>query len=208
MRLEMMGDKQRFEFAESTQSFCCRPLRGQNCSIANDAIIGPHTTIGDNVVIKAGVIIGDYCNIKSGSVIGDKGFSFGFNEDGMAHEIVHTGGVIIGNHVEIGALCTVCRGTVTDTIIENYVKTDDHVHIAHNCHIKKGVIITAGAILGGSVTIEPKSWLGLNCTVQNKVKLAWGTLVGTAANVIKNTVIRAVMTGNPAKIMRVRRYET
>ena len=34
------------------------------------------------------------------------------------------------DNVEIGAINTVVSGTIHPTVVEKYVKTDDHVHIA------------------------------------------------------------------------------
>jgi len=63
--------------------------------------ISPLSYIGPNVKY------GKALRVKPFSSIGKKGFSFAFREDGTPEEMVHTGGVIIGDYVEIGALCTV-----------------------------------------------------------------------------------------------------
>ena len=178
---------------------------GTECSVDFSQIrIGTGTIIEDNVVIRGPVQIGRYCHIKSGAIIGSKGFSFGFEKDLTPVTITHTGGVIIGDYVEIGALTTVCRGTVDNTIVKDHVKLDDHIHIAHNCLIGDRTIITAGVKFGGGVIVGSKCWFGLNSTIMNKVRIADYTLVGNQANIIRDTEPGAVMVGNPAKILKVR----
>jgi UDP-3-O-[3-hydroxymyristoyl] glucosamine N-acyltransferase LpxD len=120
---------------------------GNNCKFANDVYIGHYTVIGDNVtigdnteicyhvVIHDNTQIGKHCLIKSNTVIGEKGFGFDFEEDGTPIKIPYVGTVEIGNYVEIGALNTVVQATLGKTIIKDHVKTDDHIHIAHNVFI-------------------------------------------------------------------------
>jgi UDP-3-O-[3-hydroxymyristoyl] glucosamine N-acyltransferase len=166
--------------------------------------IGANTVIQHGVSIYGPVKIGSNCLIKPNTVIGAKGFSFGFDSELTPHAIGHSGGVIIGDNVEIGSLCTVCQGTVKDTIIENYVKIDDHVHIAHNCIVKAKTIITAGVTFGGGAVVGECCWVGLNATVMNKVRLAAMTLVGAGANVIRDSEYGDVLAGNPARVLRKR----
>jgi UDP-3-O-[3-hydroxymyristoyl] glucosamine N-acyltransferase len=180
-----------------------RPIGGY-CAIDDSVEIGEGTVIRNNVTIGPNVKIGKNCFIKSGTVIGEKGFSFGFEKDLTPVEIVHTGGVIIGDNVEIGALCTVVSGTIKPTVLEDYVKLDDHIHVAHNCYIGKKTCLTAGVTLAGGVRIGPKCWIGMHSCVTNKVKIAEGTIVGQGANVMKDTAYADVVVGNPARFLRKR----
>ena len=196
---------ERFEFAVSRIKRQRQyPPIGCGCYIGPDVYIGRGTIIRNNVVISGNVQIGDYCLIKSNTVIGEKGFSFGFDKNYEPYPIAHTGGVIIGNRVEIGALCTVAGGTINPNVIESHVKIDDHVHIAHNCHIGEKTIIAAGATLSGGVTTGKACWIGLHASIINKAVLADRTLVGMGANVVKDSNHGDVLVGNPAKAIRSR----
>ena len=182
-----------------------RPLEamiGSNCYIGLNVEIGEGVEIHHNVVIVGKVTIGNYCRIKSGTVIGEDGFGYATDEDGLPVRITHTGGVVIGDHVEIGALNTICSGTVDHTVICDHVKTDDHVHIAHNCKIGRGTLITACAEISGSVTIGERCWLGPNCSIMNKITIGDGALIGLGAVVLKDVESGAVMAGNPARQLR------
>jgi UDP-3-O-[3-hydroxymyristoyl] glucosamine N-acyltransferase len=55
--------------------------------------------------------------------------------------------------VEIGASTTVDRGAIDDTIIEDGVRLDNQVQIAHNCKIGAHTVIASGTGVSGSTTI-------------------------------------------------------
>src|SRR5690606_3781952 len=121
---------------------------GAGSTVGDSAIIGPGSTLGERVEIGAGtrlaarvsildgVRIGRRCIVHPGAVIGSDGF--GFAED-FAHEgwvkVPQLGGVRIGDDVEIGANTTIDRGAIEDTVIEDGVKIDNLVQIAHNVRV-------------------------------------------------------------------------
>ena len=91
--------------------------------------------------------------------------------------IPHVGGVIIGDNVRVGALSTIDRASIDYTIIGDYSKIDDRVHIAHNSVVGQRCILCASASIGGSVTIGDDCWLGMGCNIKQKVIIADGTKI-------------------------------
>lgn len=184
---------------------------GKNVFIDSTSFVEPYSIIFSNSVIKKNsyimsgvkigpnVSIGDNTIIRENSVIGGFGFGMATEKDKPIIRIPHTGGVLIGNNVEIGALNTVCSGTIEPTIIEDFVKTDDHVHIAHNCLIKRETIITACSEISGSVKIGEKSWLGPNCSIINQINIENNSYIGIGACVTKPVPENTMVAGNPAK---------
>ncbi|MGB7480508.1 MAG: UDP-3-O-(3-hydroxymyristoyl)glucosamine N-acyltransferase [Burkholderiaceae bacterium] len=172
---------------------------GRNVVIGNAVHIGAGTRIYNNVVIADGVRIGRDCVIKSSTVIGEEGFGFERDEAGVPIRILHLGSVVIGDNVELGSLNTVCRGTLNDTIIENNVKTDDHVHIAHNCVIREGALLTACVELSGGVEVGRNAWLGPNSSVIQKAKIGESGFVGIGAVVTRDVEPGVTVAGNPAR---------
>ena len=161
--------------------------------------IGARTVIGHHVVIADGVQIGEDCVVKSNTVIGESGFGFERDVDGTPVRILHLGNVVIGNRVEIGSLNTVCRATLGNTIIDDDVKTDDHVHIAHNCRVRRGALITACVELSGGVDIGEFSWIGPNSSILQKISIGNNAVVGIASNVRKSVADSMTVAGNPAR---------
>jgi UDP-3-O-[3-hydroxymyristoyl] glucosamine N-acyltransferase len=171
-------------------------------SLGRGVRIGARTIIGHNVVISDSVTIGTDCIIKSNTVIGEAGFGFERDEEGIPMRILHLGSVLIGNRVEIGSLNTVCRATLGNTVIEDDVKTDDHVHIAHNCRVRRGALLTACAELSGGVDVGEFAWIGPNSSVIQRAVLGDHAFVGIGSNVTKSVAIGATVAGNPARPMR------
>ena len=115
---------------------------------------------------------------------------------------MHLGGVDIGENVEIGAVNSVVRGALGNTVIQDYVKTDNLVHIAHNCFIGKGSLLTACAEISGSVTLGKNVWLGPNCSLNNKISIGDKSFIGLGAVVTKNIPPNEVWAGNPARFIK------
>lgn len=173
--------------------------------IEGNVVIGEGTVVGANAVVRAGTRIGRSCEIKSCAVIGDSGFGFERDEKGRPLRMMHLGGVRIGDNVEVGALTTVVRGALGDTVLEDYVKVNDHVHIAHNCHIGEGAMIGACADLSGSLRVGRNVWIAPNCSIRQKLVIGDEAFIGIGAVVVRDVEAGAKVFGNPAKKVEARR---
>ncbi len=133
---------------------------GDNCTLMSGVFIGDNVTIGDNATIYPNVTIYRDCEVGSdvmihaGTVIGSDGFGFATTKTGQHIKIYQNGNVTIGNDVEIGANCTIDRGAFASTIIDDKVRIDNLVHIAHNCKIGIGCVFAGQAGLSGSTTLN------------------------------------------------------
>jgi len=147
-----------------------------NTVIAEGAKIGPSVQIGPGCIIGAKVEIGEGSQLVArvtilaeahigrrailhpGVVIGSDGF--GLAEVGDRWEKVpQLGSVRIGNDVEIGANTTIDRGAIENTIIEEGVKIDNQVQVAHN------VFIGAQTAIAACVGISGSARIGRHCTL-------------------------------------------
>ena len=128
-----------------------------HCFIGQSSQIGSHTFIHANVTLYANTQIGDNCRIHSGVVIGSDGF--GYAKATTWHKIPQLGRVIVKNNVEIGANTVIDRATLETTVIEDGVKIDNLVQVAHNVHIGEHTAIAGCVGIAGSVTI------GKNCLI-------------------------------------------
>jgi UDP-3-O-[3-hydroxymyristoyl] glucosamine N-acyltransferase LpxD len=127
--------------------------------------IGENTIVGPNVSILPDVCIGDNCIIQAGAIIGSEGFEYKRTSKGIL-SVFHDGQVIIGNNVEIGANTCIDKGfSYRNTIIDDDVKIDNLVYIAHGVQIGKGSFIIACSAIAGSVTIQENVWVGPNVSI-------------------------------------------
>ena len=139
---------------------------GAGVSVGSDSVINTDSVVSPSVVIYHNVRMGSHCIVHANSVIGADGFGLVPDERGVLQRVAQLGGVRIGDDVLIGALCTIDRGAINDTVLEDGVKLDDHVHIGHNCQVGAHTILCGCAGLAGSVT------LGRHCIIGGGVGIA------------------------------------
>jgi UDP-3-O-[3-hydroxymyristoyl] glucosamine N-acyltransferase len=137
---------------------------GPGCVVERGAILGDDTRLVARVVIGHHVSLGARCIVQPGAVIGGDGFGFA-PEKGAWVKIPQIGGVLVGDDVEIGSNTTIDRGALGDTVIEEGVKIDNLIMIAHNCRIG------AHSALAACVAIAGSSVLGKRCILGGKVGL-------------------------------------
>ena len=155
---------------------------GKNTVINSNCVIGDNVVIHDNVSIYSGTKIGNNSIIHSGAVIGSDGFGYAPSKQGWK-KIQHLGGVEIGNHVEIGAKSTVDRGALGNTVIEDGVKIDNHVHVAHNSYIGENTAIAGQSGMAGSVKI------GKNCQIAGQVGIVGHIEIADNVIVLAKTLV-------------------
>ncbi len=165
--------------------------------VGDDCVIGDDVTLHPNVVLYPSVRLGNRVIIHSGTVIGADGFGYVF--DGSRHiKIPQTGTVVIEDEVEIGANSCVDRGTFGATIIENGVKLDNHVHIAHNCRVGSNTIMVAQVGISGSVTIGRNCIFAGHSGVVDHVTIGDDVKVMMKTGVSKDVPPKSSVSGQPA----------
>jgi len=168
---------------------------GDNCEIGNDTIIY------DKVTLVKDCSVGDRCVIHSGVTLGDDGFAFERDENNL-YRFPHFGRVLIGDDVEICANSHIAKGSLSDTVISDGTKIDALVHISHNVFVGKNCEITAGAVIGGSAEIGNSTWIGLNSTVKDQIKIGNNVIVASGASVIHDVSDNDIVAGVPAKSIK------
>ncbi len=140
-------------------------LIGPLCYVGADCVIGAGTRLVARVTIMGRSVIGADCLLHAGCVIGDDGF--GFARSGAEWvKIPQLGRVILGAGVEIGSNTTIDRGALGDTVIEDGVKLDNLIQIAHNVHIG------ANSAFAAQVGIAGSTRFGARCTVAGQAGVA------------------------------------
>ena len=161
-----------------TAHIAANAVIGAGCRIAARVAIGPGCVLGMNVSIAQdtrlmanvtlcdGTVLGERCIINPNAVIGSEGFGFAPAQGGVWVKVPQVGSVRIGNDVEIGASTTIDRGAIGDTVIEDGVKLDNQIQIAHNVHIGAHTAMAACVGVSGSTVI------GRHCMIAGQVGFA------------------------------------
>ncbi|GGQ01321.1 UDP-3-O-(3-hydroxymyristoyl)glucosamine N-acyltransferase [Shewanella ulleungensis] len=155
---------------------------GPGCVIGEDSIIGSDSRLWANVTVYHDVHIGQHCLVQSGTVIGSDGFGYA-NERGNWIKIPQTGGVRIGNRVEIGACTSIDRGALSHTEIHDGVIIDNQIQIAHNVIIGQNTAIAGSSTIAGSTEIGKYCIIGGNSAVAGHLSIADGVHVSGGTNV-------------------------
>ena len=132
---------------------------GPGCVVERGAVIGDDTRLIARVFIGHHVVFGARCIVQPGAVIGGDGFGFA-PEKGTWVKVPQIGSVLIGDDVEIGANTTIDRGAIGDTVIEEGVKLDNLIMIAHNCRIGAHSALAACVAIAGSSVLGKRCILG------------------------------------------------
>jgi UDP-3-O-[3-hydroxymyristoyl] glucosamine N-acyltransferase len=132
--------------------------------VGGGAALGPHTVLMPRVLFSQGCRIGARGLVHGGAVIGADGFGFAPHE-GRWEKIEQLGSVTIGDDVEIGANTCIDRGALGDTVLEDGVKIDNLVQIAHNVRIGAHTAFAGCAAVAGSARI------GRHCTIGGAARI-------------------------------------
>lgn len=159
---------------------------GPYCVIGDDCVIGDNTTLMPHVTVYARTQIGHNCAVHSGTVLGSDGFGYEMDEAGKWVKMPHLGGLVIGNHVEIGSNTSIDRGMLDNTTIGNGVIIDNLVQIGHNVTIGDYTAIAGCVGIAGSATIGRycliggAACIGGHLTLADKVYITGTTAVNTS----------------------------
>lgn len=187
--------------------YCCEKFEtqvGENCKINSTAVIaennvkiGRNVVIEEFVVIRENTIIGDNTIIRAGCKIGGEGFEFK-RKDNSIFGVKHVGSVVIGNNVEIQYNSCVDKAIYPwdKTIIEDFCKIDNSVHIAHAVKVGKNTMIVANSGIGGRVIIGNNAWIGFGCTIRNGITIGDNSRVNMGAAVTKSVSDGQAVSGN------------
>ncbi|MEN8205966.1 MAG: UDP-3-O-(3-hydroxymyristoyl)glucosamine N-acyltransferase [Pseudomonadota bacterium] len=128
------------------------------CFVGAGSVIGAGSKLSANVVVCHGVTLGERVSIAPGAVIGSDGFGLA-NDGGCWVKVPQLGSVRIGSDVDIGANTTIDRGALENTVLEDGVRLDNQIQVAHN------VRIGAHTAIAGCVGISGSASIGQHCMI-------------------------------------------
>ncbi|MGM0677031.1 UDP-3-O-(3-hydroxymyristoyl)glucosamine N-acyltransferase [Ectothiorhodospira marina] len=177
---------------------------GPQCVVEADCQIGPGVIMGPGCFLQAGCQVGENSRlvarvtlgprvrlgrralVQPGAVIGGDGF--GFARQGEAWlRVPQVGSVCIGDDVEVGANTTIDRGALDDTIIEDGVKLDNLIQVAHNVHIGAHTAVAGCVGIAGSARIGRRCGIGGGAGILGHLEIADDVTV-TAMTLVTHSI--------------------
>jgi len=172
-----------------------------NVSIGNEVVIGTNVVIFPQVAIYSRVNIRNNVIIDMGTVIGSSGYGYETEND-VHHKIPQIGSVVIEADVEVGANCTIDRGTIGNTVIGTGTKLDNLVQIAHNVKIGKGCLLMGQVGIAGSAEIGDYCIFAGQSAVKDGVVIGNGAVFAAKSGVTKSVSGNKIYAGMPVREIR------
>jgi UDP-3-O-[3-hydroxymyristoyl] glucosamine N-acyltransferase len=158
---------------------------GAGCFVGPGCRLGPSTRLHANVTLVEDVRMGARCIVHPGAVIGSDGFGNARGSEGWI-KVPQVGGVLIGDDVEIGANTTIDRGAIEDTVIENGVRLDNLIQIAHNVRIGEHTAMASLSGVSGSTVIGKRCMFAGQTGVVGHIRICDDVVIGGATMVSKD----------------------
>jgi UDP-N-acetylglucosamine acyltransferase len=161
---------------------------GDGCAVGDGCTIAPHAVLERNVRLARNVRVG------VGSVLGGDPQDLKFKGEETTVEV--------GEGSVIREYATINRGTSESmkTTVGRGCFIMSYVHLAHDCHIGDGVIISNGSQLAGHVTIEEKAIISGLVGFHQFTQVGRYSFVGGMSRVAKDVPPYVKAVGNPIKL--------
>lgn len=115
--------------------------------------------------------------------------------------------VILSPHVTLGKGVYILLGTTVmpHAEINDFVMISMGVHLAHHTILDEGVFLSTGCNFGASIHAKKYAYCGISSTIMTGIhELGEDCLIGAGAVVIRDVPDKAIMTGVPAKVLRIK----
>ena len=199
-------------FQSSNASISLSAKVGKNTVVQPNCFIGHNVTIGDNCTIHSNVsiyddaVIGNHVTIHAGTVLGANAFYYKNRPEG--YDRLKSGGrVVIENHVDIGAGCTIDRGVTGDTIIGEGSKLDNLIQVGHDTVIGKKCLIASQVGIAGCVVIEDQVTLWGQVGTTSGITIGKKAIVQGQSGVTKSIDGGKTYWGTPIQEVRAKLKE-
>jgi UDP-3-O-[3-hydroxymyristoyl] glucosamine N-acyltransferase len=166
-----------------------RALIGPHCHLGPGATVAADARLVARVTLGQGVQIGARTVLQPGVVIGADGFGFA-PEKGTWLKVPQVGSVRLGADVEVGANTTIDRGAIEDTVIEDGVKLDNLIMIAHNVRIGAHTAIAACTGISGSSSIGRRCMIGGAAGIAGHITIADDVVI-TGGSAVTHSITSA-----------------
>ena len=177
-----------------------------DAQLADDVEVGPHAIVGPQVTVGPGCVLGPGVMLERNVKLGARvrvgaGSILGGDPQDLKYQGEETW-VEVGDDTVVREYCTVNRGTTQSfrTTIGRRCLVMTYAHVAHDCHIGDGVILSNGVGLAGHVTIDAKATLGGMTGVHQFVRIGAFAFIGGMAKVTKDIPPYVRADGNPARL--------
>ncbi len=171
---------------------------GQACVVGPYCVVGPHVRLGDGSELKSHVVldgrltIGQQVQIYPFACIG-----------GQTQDLKYRGGVgqvTVGDRTILREYVTIHQPTFEDglTCIGSDCAVLAYSHIAHDCRLGNGIVMSNGVQIAGHVTVEDFAVFGGLAGVAQFLRVGTMAMVGACAKLVQDATPFCLLDGTPA----------
>tara|TARA_Y100001968_G_C19454366_1_gene771488 strand:- start:11609 stop:12460 length:852 start_codon:yes stop_codon:yes gene_type:complete len=173
---------------------------GSGVTIGSGTVIGPDVQIGANTIVGANVVLQGRLKIGCNNKI-FPGACLGLEPQDLKYKGAATE-VVIGDRNTIREFVTINRAT-------NYgeqTKVGDnnllmaYCHIAHNCDVGNGVVMSNSVQVAGHVLIEDNAVIGGCAAIHQFVYIGSLSMIGGMTKVERDVPPFCLVEGNPGRV--------
>ena len=177
-----------------------------SAEISDSAEVGPFAIVGEGCVVGDGCIISARASLERNVKLGSNvKIGVGSVIGGDPQDLKYRGEptwVEIGDGTTIREYSTINRGTTQSfkTTVGKNCFLMSYVHLAHDCHVGDGVIISNGTHLAGHVTIDEKAIVSGLVGFHQFATIGRYSFIGGCSRVAKDVPPYVKAVGNPIKL--------
>ena len=176
---------------------------GFGCEVGSYCVIGEQVVLGENCKLHSHVVIDGHTNLGRENEI------FPFASIGLkTQDLKWKGGVTrteIGDGNTFREYVTIHSATGDGEVTR--VGSDNHIlaycHVAHNCVLGSGIIMSNVATLAGHVTVEDYAVIGGLAAVHQFCRIGKMAMIGGCSKVVQDVPPFMMADGNPAETRTV-----
>jgi UDP-N-acetylglucosamine acyltransferase len=165
---------------------------GPFCTIGRDVVLKDNVEVVSNAVVTGKTEIGKGCRIFPMAVIGGLSQSL--------HEAGEDSTLTIGDNCTMREGVTINMGTVGGggrTVIGNDCLFLANSHVAHDCILGNGIVMSNNVMLAGHVKVDDRAILGGGSAVHQFNRIGRNAFIGGLTAVNYDVIPYGMLNGNP-----------
>lgn len=170
--------------------------------ISDDVTIGPFCTVGEHVTIGSGCRLISHVVIDGHTTIGKNNTFYPFSAIGLLSQHLRShitdGQLIIGDDNLFRENTTAHCGTEIDdkiTKVGNKCAFLAGAHIAHDCKLGNGIVMSNNVLLAGHVHVDDNAIIGGGSAVLQFTHIGKGAMVGGMCGIAQDVIPYGIVMG-------------
>jgi UDP-N-acetylglucosamine acyltransferase len=172
--------------------------------IGENVVVGPFSQVGSRVVLKDNVELVSHAVVSGKTEIGQGCRIFPMAVIGGVSQSLHEAGE--DSSLTVGANCTMREGVTMNTgtvggggktVVGDNCLFLANSHVAHDCQLGSGIIMSNNVMLAGHVHVGDRAILGGGCAVHQFTRIGRQAFIGGLSAVNYDVIPFGMLNGNP-----------